>query len=201
MLQNARNKAFGVKTEITINPAIASDSHANSSTLYFTPFGIMMGGVMIAQPTPFALIDEMKEQIANATGALKYVGTIGNDGYLNSANPTEIPDVVTRTIANRMFMTTSSVGTVGQYLEFGNIGNTDAIDIQQFCDALADNYAELPDTNEYFKLIIDGVNGEKARLYIPKHNGSTYAPVNKVITLPYVLTTQDVYDLYEVPSV
>ncbi len=201
MLQNVRGGEFGIKAEKTITPTIASDSHDNSSTLYFTPFGIMMGGVMIAQPTPFALIDEMKEQISNATGALKYVGTIGNDGYLNSANPTEIPDVVTRTIANRMFMTTSSVGTVGEYPQFGNIGNIDAIDIQQFCDALANNYAELPDANEYFKLIIDGVSGEKARLYIPKHNGSTYAPVNKVITLPYVLTTQDVQDLYAVTQI
>lgn len=43
----------------------------------------MMGGYMIAQPTPFDLIDEMVDTIANTSGALQYVGIIGEGSVVD----------------------------------------------------------------------------------------------------------------------
>ena len=193
VLSNIQGSSIGFKAIGDLKEAeqrgAVQGSELVPNLIYFTPYGIMMGGHMIAEPTPEDEIEDIKSRLedieAVSGGALKFVGVINGDGCVEQINTAELPSLASQTSVTR---STSVYDNKVVYFH-GTQKQITYIPIENIVSAICSQ----PIGSEGGVISLDH-SVSNLYLFLPSETASDYY-VNgqaKAITTPYTLTSQDI---------
>lgn len=200
VLTNISKDTVAFKADPNIDQTDVQSSQKSPNTIYFTPEGIMLGGWLIAEPTPYDRIEALEETVSSlesvSGGALKFVGVISEGGFVDGLNTQEFSqDVVERGYSNSQQM------SGGSAYESTNkvVGRTQLsgifLNIEPFVESIVASL-DAANSNNPFNVTLDAIHANSftssLKLVIP--HGYAEENVNAEvidITLPHSFTIQE----------
>lgn len=173
------------------------NSQKSPNTIYFTPEGIMLGGWLIAEPTPYGRIEALETAVQNLEGvsgnALKFVGVISDNGYVDGLNVQEFPqEVIERNYSNSFKMS----GSTAYYSTNKIVGRSQLngvfLDIEPIVDRIVQSMQNA-NSNNPINVTLDSTQPiANLKLVIP-HGYADEAHDAEIIdiTLPHTFTLQE----------